>query len=158
MLEGKHAIDVLKQSLKITKIVYGEDHPDIAIILIGLSSHYHDLGDILNAKTIAQDALRLLRDTYSPFSKWDSFQHCSSIKITTMCAIFIDEYLILPNLPVLVSNGIYIYLHPKMLTKVSSKYLTLTFRRSNIRCTIVLWTNNMHIKCEVKAYLLVSIN
>ena len=147
MLEGKHAIDVLKQSLEITKIVYGEDHPDIAIILIGLSSHYHDLGDILNAKTIAQDALRLLRDTYSPFSKWDSFQHCSSIKITTMT-----------NLPVLVSNGIYIYLHPKMLTKVSSKYLTLTFRRSNIRCTIVLWTNNMHIKCEVKAYLLVSIN
>lgn len=89
MLEGKHAIDVLKQSLEIMKIVYGEDHPDIAIILIGLSSHYHDLGDILNAKTIAQDALRLLQDTYSPFSKWNRiFFNVVQVLRLPLCALF----------------------------------------------------------------------
>ena len=60
---------MLKRSLEIKKNVYGEDHPEITRTLISLSSHYHDLGDILNAKNMAQDALRLVQDTGDPHSK-----------------------------------------------------------------------------------------
>ena len=64
---------MLKRSLEIKKNVYGEDHPDIASTLINLSSHYHDLGDILNAEKMAQDVLHLLQNTHNPLSKWTTF-------------------------------------------------------------------------------------
>ena len=71
---------MLKRSLEIKKNIYGEEHPDIASTLIILSSHYHDLGDILNAKKMAQDALLLLQDTHYPLSKWNA----SVVFLTTL--------------------------------------------------------------------------
>ena len=63
---------MLKRSLEIRKSVYGEDH-DSPITLIRLSAHYYyDLGDILNAEKMAQDALRLLQDIHNPLSKWNT--------------------------------------------------------------------------------------
>ena len=72
MLEGERGVDMLKRSLEIKKNIYGEDHPDIATTLICLSSHYLNLGDILNAEKIAQDALRLLQETHNPLCKWNT--------------------------------------------------------------------------------------
>ena len=63
---------MLKRSLEIKKNIYGEEHPDIASTLIILSSHYHHLEDILSAKKMAQDALRLLQDTDHPLCKWNA--------------------------------------------------------------------------------------
>ena len=65
-MRGEHGIDLLKRALDIEKYVYGEDHPKLASILYGLSCLYHDLGDLLKAKKMAQDALFFLRNFNNP--------------------------------------------------------------------------------------------
>ena len=66
LLAGEHGINLLKRALEIEKGVYGEDHPKLVSTLIGLSSLYHDLGDLLKAKKMAQDALFFLRNFTNP--------------------------------------------------------------------------------------------
>ena len=69
-MKGKQSIELLKRALEIKKQVYGEDHPNIARTLLCLSESYHDLGDIHQAKKMAQDAILLLQSTRDPPCKW----------------------------------------------------------------------------------------
>ena len=62
---GNHGIDMLKRALEIEKNVYGEDHPEVAGTLIGLSYLYRNLGDIQNAKKMAQDAFIMLQNVHN---------------------------------------------------------------------------------------------
>ena len=66
LLAGEHGINLLKHALEIEKGVYGEDHPKFVGTLIALSSLYRDLGDLLKAKKMAQDALFFLRNFINP--------------------------------------------------------------------------------------------
>ena len=70
VMKGKQSIELLKRALEIKKQVYGEDHPNIARTLLCLSESYHDLGDIHQAKKMAQDAILLLQSTHDPPRKW----------------------------------------------------------------------------------------
>ena len=65
-MKGKQSLELLKRALEIKKHVYGEDHPNIARTLLCLSETYHDMGDIHQAKKMAQDAFLLLQSTHDP--------------------------------------------------------------------------------------------
>lgn len=69
MLGGKHGIDLVNQSLKIKKNVYGEDHPEIAESIYYLSCLYYDMEDIHKAKKMAQEAFLLLQDIHNTSCK-----------------------------------------------------------------------------------------
>lgn len=66
VMKGKQSLELFKRALEIKKHVYGEDHPNIARTLLCLSETYHDMGDIHQAKKMAQDAFLLLQSTHDP--------------------------------------------------------------------------------------------
>ena len=66
LLRGEHGIDLLKRALEINKSVCGEDHPEVARTLVVLSHLYRDLGDLLKAKKMVQDALFMHQNIHNP--------------------------------------------------------------------------------------------
>lgn len=58
---GKH---MLKISLEIRKNVYGEDHYLVATTVAALSNSYRSLGDLQEAKKMAEYAFSMLSNTF----------------------------------------------------------------------------------------------
>ena len=63
---GEHGIDLLKRALQIEKKVCGEDHPEVASTLLGLSYHFYYLGDLQKAKKMVEDAFFMLQNFNNP--------------------------------------------------------------------------------------------
>lgn len=60
---GERGKDMLKRSLEIRKNVCGEDHHLVASTVASLSDSYRSLGELQEAKKMAQKAHLMLSDT-----------------------------------------------------------------------------------------------
>ena len=60
---GERGKNMLKRSLEIRKNVFGEDHYLVPRTVASLSDSYRSLGDLQEAKKMAENALSMLSNT-----------------------------------------------------------------------------------------------